>query len=176
MFLLRLFCFFLKTNNFPLTDTMLPLILPVPFIRQRNDGDCLVACAAMVLGYMGITVAYNRVAAILQTKPGLGTPAYHVKQLVQLGVNVLYARGTLEAIQTHLEQGFPVIAFVQTKELPYWAADTSHAVVVVGRAEAQLYLNDPAMDIAPIGVGRGDFDLAWLERYELYAVVSRLMD
>ena len=146
--------------------------LPVSFIRQRYDGDCLVACAAMVLDYIGIQVAYNRLGQLLKMKPGIGTPSSYIQELTHLGVNVLYERGTLNRVQQHLEQGFPVIAFVQTGELPYWRVNTPHAVVVVGLDETQVYLNDPAFNKAPVMVSRGDFDLAWLERDEFYAVIS----
>jgi hypothetical protein len=35
-------------------------LLPVPHHLQRSDGDCLAACAAMVLAYLGVSVDYDR--------------------------------------------------------------------------------------------------------------------
>lgn len=35
-----------------------------------------------------------------------------------------------------------------------------------------VYLNDPAFANAPIQVSQGDFQLAWLEHDEFYAVLS----
>jgi hypothetical protein len=29
-----------------------PVRLPVPHVQQRNNGECLVACIAMCLGYL----------------------------------------------------------------------------------------------------------------------------
>jgi hypothetical protein len=37
--------------------------------------------------------------------------------------------------------------------------------------DTHVYLNDPALPNAPILVSRGDFELAWLERDEFYAVL-----
>jgi uncharacterized protein YvpB len=60
---------------------------------------------------------------------------------------------------------------VQTIELPYWSEPTDHALVVTGLDKTSIYLNDPAFANAPIQVPHGDFDLAWLERDEMYATL-----
>jgi hypothetical protein len=68
----------------------------------------------------------------------------------------------------------PPIVFVKTGELPYWnGQDVEHALVVVGMDERTILLNDPAFRRAPVKVSLGDFDLAWLERDEMYAVITR---
>ena len=38
--------------------------------------------------------------------------------------------------------------------------------------EEEIYINDPAFARAPIAITHGDFDLAWLERDEYYAVLA----
>jgi predicted double-glycine peptidase len=68
--------------------------------------------------------------------------------------------------------GWPVIVPLRTGELPHWSENIDHAVVVVGMDEHSVYLNDPAFATAPIQVPHGDFDLAWLEREEYYAVLA----
>ncbi|MEZ4732190.1 MAG: hypothetical protein R3E79_34160 [Caldilineaceae bacterium] len=47
-----------------------------------------------------------------------------------------------------------------------------HAVVVVGFDEQSIYLHDPEFAESPINVSYGDFDLAWLEHDEMYAVLT----
>jgi hypothetical protein len=71
-----------------------------------------------------------------------------------------------------LSNGWPVITPVKTRELPYWDEDTDNAVVVVGMDAQFVYLNDPALETAPIQVSQGDFGLAWLEHDEMYAVLA----
>ena len=43
---------------------ILPILLPVKHMLQREVGDCLAACAAMVLNYLGRPVAYNRLIKV----------------------------------------------------------------------------------------------------------------
>jgi hypothetical protein len=47
----------------------------------------------MVLSYLGITIARNRLFKLLQIKRGLGTPAYNIRRLEQLGFTVNYQQG-----------------------------------------------------------------------------------
>ncbi len=126
----------------------------------------------MALAYIAKPIAYDRLVQLLDITE-LGTPAFKIKELEQLGVAVLYKQGTLAELQTHLENNRPCIAFVKTQELPYWDEETGHALLVVGLDDASVYVNDPAFPNAPIQISRGDFDLAWLEFDELYAVLTR---
>lgn len=75
-------------------------------------------------------------------------------------------------LRKHLQSGQPCIAFVKTGELPYWKRNIDHAIVVVGIDDTHIYLNDPDLPTAPTRVSIGDFDLAWLERDEMYAVLT----
>jgi ABC-type bacteriocin/lantibiotic exporter with double-glycine peptidase domain len=152
---------------------MEPVVLPVQHIQQRQDGECLAACAAMLLTFIGQPIEYERLVKLLAIEPGLGTPSSRIRNLTRWGVTVEYRQGNIRALQQHLARGQPCIAFVRTSELPYWPRTTEHAVVIIGLDDSTIYLNDPAFVLAPIQVSHGDFDLAWLEHDEKYAVITR---
>ena len=148
------------------------ILLPVTHFQQPRAGDCLPACAAMVMSHRGVAVTYSQLARLMKTIPGFGTPSFRLLDAGRsLGVEVEYGQGNLATLYKHLRQNRPPIVFVQTGQLPYWTEDVHHAVVVVGMSGSEIYLNDPAFIQAPIAVPLGDFDLAWLERDELYAVI-----
>lgn len=147
------------------------MILPVPHLKQQNWGECLVACVGMVLAYLGISVNYNQLCELLEVRSGIGTPAYKVQNLTQLGLHIIYQQGTIVELYHYINNNIPCIALVKTIELPYWTESTDHAVVVVGFDEQYIYLNDPEFEVAPWRVSKGDFDLAWLERDEYYVVL-----
>lgn len=65
------------------------ILLPIPHERQRQDADCLAACAAMVLTYLGQPIEYERLLKLLKVKP-FGTPGHNLKNLATLGVQVTY--------------------------------------------------------------------------------------
>ncbi len=146
--------------------------LSVPHREQSDEGDCVPTCVAMVLDYEKIAIPYERVLQILKTTQH-GTVASKIRDLEKIGVHVIYKKGTLDELREHLSNNHPPIAFVGTSELPYWNSDEKHAVVVVGFDENYVYVNDPAFPNSPIPVSIGDFDLAWLEFDELYAVLTR---
>lgn len=148
------------------------LILPVDFVQQQRVGECLAACAAMVLNYVGKPIAYRRLVSALEIIPTVGTPSSKIRNLVRLGVTVQYQRGTIERLCDHIRNNQPCIIFVQTAELPYRKDITDHAVVVVGFDERFFYIHDPEFAESPINVPHGDLDLAWLEHDELYAVLT----
>ncbi|HLB45575.1 MAG TPA: cysteine peptidase family C39 domain-containing protein [Anaerolineales bacterium] len=151
---------------------MKPVILSVRHVRQQAEGECVAACASMVLGYMGLTVAYDQLLKLIRVN-WFGTPFFKLRELEQLGVTVIYKQGLLRELHEHLLNDRPCIAFVRTSELSYWSLATDHSVVVVGLDDKSVYLNDPEFADAPIPVSRGDFDLAWLERDEIYAVLLK---
>jgi ABC-type bacteriocin/lantibiotic exporter with double-glycine peptidase domain len=148
------------------------LILPVPHLQQPASGECLPACAAMALTYVGIRVNYRQLLRLLQTQVGYGTPFSNIRTLTKLKVSVTYKQGQLADIRRYLQADAPVLVPVQTRELPHWVEDTPHAVVVVGMDAQRVYINDPGFPNAPIAVSHGDFDLAWLEHNEYYAVLA----
>ncbi|MBX3058239.1 MAG: C39 family peptidase [Anaerolineae bacterium] len=147
-------------------------LLTVPHQKQQNEGDCLAACAAMVLDYLNRSIDYPQLLQLLKIKP-FGAPASHVRFLEQLNLSVTYRVTDMGGIENLLAQGQPIIVFVRTGELPYWDYSTDHAIVVVGIDDATIYVNDPYFTQAPIAVSRGDFELAWLERDYYYALITQ---
>ena len=89
-----------------------------------------------------------------------------------LGVAVLVEHGNLEILRSHLENGLPPIALVNTNELSYWDEATGHAVVVVGLEAETIYLNDPAFPDAPKKIAVDEFLLAWIDADQFYALVK----
>ena len=147
-------------------------LLSIPHHPQHSDGDCLAACAAMVLEHLGVSVDYHRLLRLLDVKP-YGTPGSHLKNVSDLGVNVSYALGTLQELLEYLADGKPSIVLVRTGQLPYWTYATDHAVVVVGFDEEAVYVNDPAFEQAPQRISQADFELAWMAFDYRYAVIWR---
>lgn len=151
---------------------MSPVFLEIEHVQQQNDGECLATCAAMVLNFIGRPMAYRRLIRILEIKDAFGTPSFKIRKLEQFGVRVIYNQGNFDILQKHLQARQPCIVFVKTGELPYWDRDLDHAVVLAGMDDAFVYLNDPSLPTAPTSVSRGDFGLAWLERDEMYTVLT----
>ncbi len=150
---------------------MLKHSLTVSHRKQSQQADCLAACAAMVLGYYDLSQPYQRLLSLLEVKP-FGAPAPNIQRLTQLGVSVVYEAGSLEELEKQIALNRPCIVFLDTGELPYWPERTSHAVVVIGMDDYDVYVNDPAFKEAPQSISWGDFDLAWLERGYYYAVIT----
>lgn len=152
---------------------MRPVALSVPHLYQPTTGDCLPACVAMVLGYWQIAYSLDHLSRLLEVIPGVGAPAFNVRNLERLGLRVEYHQGTLRVLHAHLESRCPPIVFVKTGELPYWDFDVNHAVVLTGMDGARVLVNDPFFTKTPISIPLGDFDLAWLEHNEMYTVITR---
>jgi len=146
-------------------------LLTVFHQKQSQRADCLAACAAMVLDYIGRPCSYRRLLSLLNIGP-IGAPSSNILRLRRLDVSVTHDAGSLEELESQIIQGRPCIVFLDTSELPYWSEATFHAVVVVGMDDEYVYVNDPAFDKAPQIATWGDFDLAWIEQGYNYAVVS----
>lgn len=145
------------------------ILLPVPHHTQRQQADCLAACAAMILEHLGQQVDYPRLLTLLDVQ-NFGAPSSNIRRLAHLGVSVDFGPGTLADLERHLFQGRPCIVFVRTGELSYWSEDTGHAVVLVGLTQDAVLLNDPAFAQAPQRVAIDEFLLAWLDFDYDYAV------
>ncbi len=78
-----------------------------------------------------------------------------------------------ECLAAYLKQDFPPIAFINTGQLSYWAETTGHAVVVVGLENDLISLNDPACDEAPQKIAVAEFELAWLDLGQFYAIIEK---
>lgn len=149
------------------------VLLPISHRKQASEGDCLAACAAMLLDHLGLTRGYSDLRQLLRIR-SYGAPASNIRLLAQLGLNVTYSVTDLSGLFQLLQQGLPVIVFLRTGDLPYWKYSTDHAVVVVGydSETRQIFLNDPYADEANLAVSQGDFELAWSERDYHFATIT----
>jgi hypothetical protein len=125
----------------------------------------------MALAYHGRRVDYADLFKLPKIKSH-GAPAGNIRLLSELKLNVAYSKTDMTGLEAMLQQGQPVIVFVRTGELPYWAYSTDHALLAVGCDENHVFVNDPHHRESPIAVPRGDFELAWLERDYYYALVT----
>jgi ABC-type bacteriocin/lantibiotic exporter with double-glycine peptidase domain len=151
------------------------LLLGIKHRQQRRKADCLVACTAMVLDYLGVAVDEERLRRRLRTTEH-GTPFPNIERLQALGLFVHYAKqGDLSIFEGYLEWGLPVIVSVETFGWRHWAGEvTRHAVVVVGidRENDFIYIHDPFFADAPIEMPLTEFMIGWEERERQYAVIS----
>ena len=113
---------------------------------------------------------YQRLLRLLEIG-SYGAPRCNIVRLTRLGVDVIYREANLSLLNEALRQGDPVIVFVDTGELGYWAEVTNHAVVVVGSEEDYFLINDPAIDEAAKAVVNAEFELAWLNADYACAIV-----
>jgi ABC-type bacteriocin/lantibiotic exporter with double-glycine peptidase domain len=127
----------------------------------------------MVLAYWGIERKQTDLAKTLELIPGAGVPGNRMKKLASRRLEVHYGSGHLPDLSTALEQGIPPIVLVQTSELPYWQQATAHAVVLLGLDNQTVLLHDPAIDQGETEVSLGDFELAWDEMANLYALLRK---
>jgi ABC-type bacteriocin/lantibiotic exporter with double-glycine peptidase domain len=152
------------------------VVLPVPHLIQHDKGDCLVACAAMVLGYASITYSYRKLTSLLATTR-YGTVFSHLSNLSKAGFQFAVDQGGFTELHSLLLQNRPVIIAVQTGELPYWRdlqilEDVPHAVVLVGLDNETAFVNDPAFEEAPFALPISELDLARIEHDERYAFLK----
>ncbi len=146
-------------------------LLPVPHYQQRRQAECLTACAAMVLNYLNRPVNYETLLKRLQV--GSSGASYHnLRYLESLGISVQVAQGEIDTLCRYIQRRIPPIVFVKTKELSYWQENTNHAIVVTGMDNQWIYLNDPCFGDVPKAIALTEFDLAWLEMDEVYAVLG----
>lgn len=144
--------------------------LPVPHLEQVQQSDCLAACAAMVLAYLGETVDYRRLLTLLDIG-SYGAPRRNITRLARLGVDVVYREANVALLLDTLRHGEPVIAFVDTGELSYWTEVTNHAVVVIGAEGDFVLINDSAVDKGAMPVQIAEFELAWLNADYACAII-----
>jgi ABC-type bacteriocin/lantibiotic exporter with double-glycine peptidase domain len=135
-------------------------LLSVSHRQQKQQSDCLAACASMVLEYLYIRVEYARLLRLLHVGP-IGTAFSNLTALEVLGVVVAVKNGNVSDIRQYLNSGLPVIVFLDTAALAYWNYEqTDHAAVVIGINESEVLLNDPEFSNAPQTCSIGEFELA----------------
>lgn len=66
--------------------------LSIPHIQQQQPGECLAACAQMILTHLNLRVTYERLLNLLQVRSDFGTSASNIRQLETLNVEVNYQR------------------------------------------------------------------------------------
>lgn len=148
-------------------------LLPVSHQPQQQQADCLAACAMMVLNYYGIQAKYADLLKELKIQ-SFGTSFDQLMSLVgAYRVSVDVGEGDWGMVEANIQAGSPVIAAVDTAQLQsYWQDKTSHALVIVGLDEANVYVNDPELTEGPKMISRAEFELAWLEMDYLYGLIT----
>jgi ABC-type bacteriocin/lantibiotic exporter with double-glycine peptidase domain len=126
----------------------------------------------MALQYLGVEVTQSRLNRPFETQPW-GAPFSRLDRLARLGIKAAIQAGDRAMVEHAIDSDLPIIAFVSTRELPYWRDSTQHAVVVVGYDEHTVFLSDPAFAEAPQRVGWGEFLLAWGEFDYFCALLRR---
>lgn len=146
--------------------------LPVFPILQRQPGECLAACAAMALNFLNVTYDYDDLVEQLKIIPRLGGAFSNLRFLQSYGIKVVVEHGELQTLRQALDRALPPIVLVDTAQLPYWDEATAHAVVVVGFEDDKILLNDPAFHDAPKSILASEFELAWIDLDQFYALIQ----
>lgn len=136
-------------------------VLPVKHFTQESEAGCLAACSQMILRTLNIKKSQYQLNRLYQTTP-FGVPFSRVTRLEKFGVTIsLNTFGDEVALYRMIDQHIAPIVFLRTQPLPYWQADTQHAVVVIGYDDDHFLVNDPAFLQAPQSVTIEALLLAW---------------
>lgn len=147
--------------------------ISLTYFPQSADGQCLPACARMLLAYLGLLMSESEVAKVLEAK-SYGAPSFAVKRLRNLGFVVDYREWSIAEVTAALQDKKPVLIFVRTGFLEYWHEDVAHALIIVGvESERQFWVNDPTREEAPLAVSWDGLLAAWGEFGYRGATVSR---
>lgn len=144
-------------------------LLPIMHHPQQRQADCLAACARMLLDYYGIDSSYEQLIEVLKIGDA-GAPFRNLLALRSDSLHVTIQQGSTEQLRRHIDDLFPAIVFLST-EPPYWPFSTNHATVVSGFEGTLIMLNDPMFEQAPLIVPIEEFELAWLNMDEYYALI-----
>ena len=145
--------------------------LPISHRRQQQQADCLAACAAMVLDYLGVSVAYPRLLQLLRIR-SYGASFSNLRHLSTLGLTVQILEGDFEQLRSCIDAGFPPLVAVSTGMLSYWHEDTDHVVVVCGIDDESVFVHDPDRETGPQAVSHLEFEAAWIEHDYRFAIIS----
>ena len=69
-------------------------LLSVSHRQQRQQSDCLAACAAMILDYLHVTVKYSQLLSLLRIQ-AFGTSFSSLHNLETLGLSVRIEEGSI---------------------------------------------------------------------------------
>ncbi|MFN8495649.1 MAG: cysteine peptidase family C39 domain-containing protein [Caldilineaceae bacterium] len=143
--------------------------------RRQHQADCLAACAAMVVDYLGVSIDEPRLRRLLGTTAD-GTPFPNITRLQTIGLSVTYGKnGDVARFDHYLDLGLPIIIGAKTLTWPHWAGEvTRHAVVVVGidHDHGLIYIDDPFFADAPLALELLRFETGWEELDRQYAVIG----
>lgn len=144
--------------------------------QQEYSASCLAACVVMLLSNLRIDVTEAEVRRIIKTKPHAGAHPINLQRLSELGLMAWPFEGTVDDLRHRLESDMPVIAFLWTGALTYWATymgvDYLHAVVVVGLTETSVWIHDPALPGGPTEISLIEFKDAWQYSRHTLAVIE----
>jgi len=146
--------------------------LRVSHWQQRQQADCLAACAAMVLEHLGVSFRYEQLLRLLKIRSH-GTTFSSLQFMTELDVAVQLCSGEIADLRTHLNNGIPPIVFVNTGLLSYWTSQTGHALVVSGIDKQSVIVHDPAIREPDKRIPIIEFEMAWIEQDQRYAIVMR---
>lgn len=133
-------------------------LLDVPYVAQTPE-LCGGAAVSMVMRYWGARDVIPEDFQSLVVRSERGIPTTALTGAVrdrqwQTQVGAASAEAAWPQLESHIQQGRPVIALIEV------GPDTYHYVVVVGLTASQIVWHDPAR--APFRVGaRADFERAW---------------
>lgn len=143
---------------------------------QEHSASCLAACVVMILASWQVEVTGAEVRRIIKTKPYAGAHPMNLLRLSELGFLAWPFEGTVDELQQRLDRGLPVIAFLWTGSLAYWAerggVDYLHAVVVVGWAETSVWIHDPVLPVGPTEISWAEFKDAWQYSRHMLATIE----
>ena len=127
---------------------------------------CLRACAKMLLNFLGSEIDESTLRNLLVTDD-YGTPALNMLMLnaslpdTKAELHIWLLKDLLNYLEDKQQ---PCIVTVITTALPYWdEADLSHAIVVCGFDEENIFVNDPDFDEEEFVVPIDAFLAAWSE-------------
>jgi len=147
-----------------------------PHHKQEHDASCLPACAKMILNFLGNTIEESALRNLLVTDE-VGTSALNI---LMLNASLPDTKAELhiwlltDLINYLEEKQQPCIVTVVTTNLPYWdEASHSHAVVVCGFDEENIFVNDPFFDDEEFIVPIEAFLAAWFEAKNIVITIER---
>ena len=128
----------------------------------------------MALAQLGVKMQQPTIAAILETRPGVGTSFSNLQKLPRIAVEI-QEWGSLTAVEQALQTETAVITAVMTTPgLPGWDnLRTPHAVLILDIMPDQIIYHDPAMEQGNTVAPRNEFLLAWSEMAEKTAFLRR---
>jgi len=121
----------------------------VPLEHQAGPNHCGAAVVTAILAYFDNLMFQNEVAERLGTDPETGTFHGRMTQLLQDELSDFRVREehlTVESLKNYLDQGVPIVCFLQAwgEKADYkdeW--NSGHAVVAIGYDEQNIVFMDP---------------------------------